>query len=170
MDNSLKDLEAELAELTPAAPSTRLEQRLAADLGTNPSAMETRLTRRSAYRSATTWTSWKWANWTVAAALVVMMTMATRWAPTSEAPSALAVPGLAQAGADSADILRPVRAARTLIESRPEAIVELPDGSPVERVRDYFVDTIEWRDAAGETQLRWELPRESVRFVALASY
>lgn len=168
MDNSLKDLETELAQMTPAEPSAQLHQKLVQELGAQPTAETSRFGRRSAYRSATTWTSWKWANWTVAAGLVVMLTLATRWAPEGSASRVDSAPALARA--DSPEVLRPVRAARTLIESRPEAIIELPDGSPVERVRDYYVDTIEWRDANGDAQLRWELPREAVRFVALTSY
>ena len=66
--------------------------------------------------------------------------------------------------------LQPVRAARTLVDSRTEALLELPDGSPVQRVRDYYVDTMEWRDPNDGALLRWELPREAVRFVALTSY
>ena len=48
--------------------------------------------------------------------------------------------------------------------------MELADGTAVQRVRDYFVDTIEWRDSRGQAQLRWEVPRESVRYVGLAAY
>jgi len=168
MDNSPSDLEIQLSNLTPTAPSARLRKSLATALTTASAGVTDQRRRRSAYRSATTWTSWKWANWAVAAVLVMMLGLATRWtSPTIMTPPA-AHAGLAQS--NPAEVLRPVRAARTLIDSRPEAIIELPDGSPVERVRDYFVDTIEWRDANGDAQLRWELPRESVRFVALTSY
>ena len=57
-----------------------------------------------------------------------------------------------------------------MIGSRPDGVVELADGSTVERVRDYYVDTIVWRDTAGNAQLRWEVPQEAVRYVGLAAY
>ena len=66
--------------------------------------------------------------------------------------------------------MRPVRAARTLVGSQVDGVVELADGSSAERVRDYYLDTIEWRDAQGNAHLRWEIPREAVRFVGLTSY
>ncbi len=169
MDNSLQELERELEALSPQAPSAALMNRLETELAADATAATpTRppVTRRR-YHTATSWTSWKWANWSVAAGLVALLAVATHW--TDDSPAAGPLPETPVAAA-STDALRPVRAARTLVESRPEAILELPDGSPVERVRDYFVDTIEWQDAAGEAQLRWEVPREAVRFVALTSY
>lgn len=167
MDNEFTELESELQQLTPAQPSTGLMDRLQAELGDGETETATFGRRRSAYQSATNWNSWKWANWTVAAALAIVMTLATWWVPPSTSPAHRIA--MANTG-NPADVLRPVRAARTLVDSRPEGVIELPDGSPVERVRDYYIDTIEWRDGAGDAQLRWEFPRESVRFVALTSY
>ncbi len=169
MDNALKELESELEKLTPAEPGPRMAFRLEAELDTPSTPAAPRPKRRSRYQTATSWTSWKWANWTVAAGLVALLAVATRWGPEPlSIHSTSAVERAAAAPAD--DVLRPVRAARTLVDSRPDGLLELPDGSPVERVRDYYIDTIEWRDANGEARLRWELPRESVRFVALTSY
>lgn len=167
MDNSLKEIERELQTLAPQGPSAALFNRIANELEAESAAVAGSPSPRSRYRTATSWTSWKWANWTVAAALVALLTVATHWTGDTPSPHPAGGDRLA---ATSAEVLRPVRAARTLVESRSEAILELPDGSPVQRVRDYFVDTIEWQGADGEAQLRWELPRESVRFVALTSY
>lgn len=167
MDNEFTELETELQQLTPARPSTGLMERLQAELGDASAESVPLGRRRSSYQSATNWNSWKWANWTVAAGLAIVMSLATWWGPKNTSPAHR----IAMANTENpADVLRPVRAARTLVESRPEGVIELPDGSPVERVRDYYIDTIEWRDGAGDAQLRWELPRESVRFVALNSY
>ncbi|MDB4474311.1 hypothetical protein N9023_04835 [Opitutaceae bacterium] len=167
MDNEFTELETELQQLTPAQPSAGLMDRLQAELGDTSAETAPFGRRRSAYHSATNWNSWKWANWTVAAGLAIVMTLASWWAP----PNTLPTHRIAKVNTENpADLLRPVRAARMLVESRPEGVIELPDGSPVERVRDYYIDTIEWRDGAGDAQLRWELPRESVRFVALNSY
>ena len=167
MDNEFTELESELQQLTPAQPSPELMTRLQAELGSATSEPVPALRRRSPYQSATTWNSGKWANWTVAAGLAIVMSLASWWAPEIDFGDS---PIASLNRTESADMLRPVRAARTLVESRAEGVIELPDGSPVERVRDYYIDTIEWRDGAGDAQLRWELPRESVRFVALTSY
>ncbi len=141
--------------------------RLAAEFDTAPAALRPVATGRRQYRTATSWTSWKWANWSVAVGLLVMISVASYWAPTpasTDSGTVIAHPTAAS------EALRPVRAARTLVDSRMEALLELPDGSPVQRVRDYYVDTIEWRDPNDGALLRWELPREAVRFVALTSY
>ncbi|GAB5562434.1 MAG: hypothetical protein SynsKO_40810 [Synoicihabitans sp.] len=167
MDNPIIDLETELQQLTPARPRAALIDRLAAELNADSVAVAASSPRRSAYRSATNWNSWKWANWTVAAGLAVVMTLASLHDFGTD-PRGGGVAVLSEASPE--EVLRPVRAARTLVESRPEGVIELPDGSPVERVRDYFIDTIEWQDGSGAAQLRWEVPRESIRFVALTSY
>lgn len=163
-------LESDLAQLTPAQPSSRLWDRLDRELSTeadaSPAVASGRAAPRRAYQTATSWTSWKWANWTVAAALVFMFTVAGRWAPTTVAIDSTTSVAVGEA----TPVLHPVRAARTLVDSRQEALIELPDGSPVQRVRDYYVDTIEWQDDAGEAHLRWELPSEAVRYVGLSSY
>lgn len=163
-------LESDLAQLTPAQPGSRLWDRLDRELSTEadtqPAASAPTRASRRAYQTATSWTSWKWANWTVAAALVVVFTVAGRWAPTIPAIDS----GTSVATAESTPVLHPVRAARTLVDSRQEALIQLADGSPVQRVRDYYVDTIEWQDDSGEAHLRWELPSEAVRYVGLSSY
>jgi len=51
--------------------------RLQAELGDGETETGTFGRRRSAYQSATNWNSWKWANWTVAAGLAIVMTLAT---------------------------------------------------------------------------------------------
>ncbi|WP_221032335.1 hypothetical protein [Actomonas aquatica] len=191
MDNEFADLEAELLRLQPRQPGARLESRLAAELeltaALRPASsrargvMEDRRATAPAprYRTATAWTSWKWSNWAVAAALVaVMLTLQrvesrrsgvedTAIAATTSATASVNPTTPADAAAAG---LRPVKAGRVLLGSRVDGVVELADGSAVERVRDYFVDTIEWRDPAGNSQLRWEVPREAVRYVGLAAY
>ncbi len=182
MDNEFADLEAELLRLQPRQPGARLEARLAHELepgaATAPVATRSVVADRRAgvarprYRTATTWTSWKWSNWAVAAALVALMLTLNRLAPlpdrAGESPALVAQ--AETAGPVGAPELRPVKAGRVLLGSRSDGVVELADGSAVERVRDYFVDTIEWRDVGGTAQLRWEVPREAVRYVGLAAY
>lgn len=167
MDNEFAEIEAELLQLRPTPTSAQLAERLTQSLNAESDPESARSLRR--YTTTTSWTSWKWANWSVATALVALMTVANL--TTRQVTEASVTPLIAHVSpVNAADVLRPVRAGRTFVESRGEGVLELPDGSPVERVRDYFVDTIEWQDAAGNSQLRWEVPRESVRFVALASY
>ncbi|MCF3651287.1 hypothetical protein [Synoicihabitans lomoniglobus] len=184
MDNEFADLEAELRQLRPRQPCSRLQSRIAEVLdapelaapfrpreSTSGSSSLPRAVRRvPVYTTATTWTSWKWANWGVAAALVALMTVLSisHFPPAITAADPTAA--VALGAAVEAPTLRPVKAGRTIIGSRSDGVIELADGSAVERVRDYFVDTIEWRDPAGVAQLRWEVPRESVRFVGLAAY
>jgi hypothetical protein len=174
MDNEFTDLEAELKQLRPRATSTDFESCLAQILDAPEDNISTgsRARPRAKYATATSWTSWKWTNWGVAAALVALMAV---WSSLSTSPptatvfaespvvSALSPP-------DESGALRPVRAGRTLLASRVDGLVELPDGSAAQRVRDYYVDTIVWRDATGRSQLKWEVPREAVRFVGLAAY
>jgi hypothetical protein len=193
MDNEFADLEAELSRLRPRRPGADLEARIAeileestveSVLSSAPATHRTPRregTSRGRYTTATTWTSWKWANWTVAAALVAVMATFSLLTPSADSPQVVTAavatdkPRVAGVEADTplpapAPNLRPVRAQRTMIGSRVDGVIELDDGSAVERVRDFYVDTIEWRDARGEARLRWELPRESVRYVGLAAY
>lgn len=181
MDNEFAELEAELLRLRPRHPSLRLEARLSAALdgpglatalapvSAEPGHRPARrgAERPSTYRTATAWSSWKWANWAVAAGLAIVMAGLSavkpglRWT-SNLAPSEVAVGRTPR--------LQPYKAGRTVVGSQLDGVVELADGSAVQRVRDYYVDTIEWRDPQGRAQLRWEVPRESVRFVGLAAY
>jgi hypothetical protein len=172
MDNEFADLETELKQLRPRAAGTDLETELAQSLDGSaaPKWTDSRQRARSpAYPTATTWTSWKWGNWGVAAALVAVMAGWSSLAPSVQ--SSIDAQSIALSEADGGEpVLRPVRAGRTLLASRMDGIVELADGSTAQRVRDYYVDTIVWRDPAGRSQLKWEVPREAVRFVGLAAY
>ena len=172
MDNEFADLEAELLRLTPRRPGVALENRVADSLDlavapiTNPVSQRRERVR---YTTATSWSSWKWANWTVAASLVAFMAVWTARQPVSPVEEDITDAASVAAVVHSPE-LRPFKAGRTLIGSRADGVVELADGSTVERVRDYYVDTIVWRDPAGHSQLRWDVPQEAVRYVGLAAY
>lgn len=172
MDNEFADLEAELKQLRPRAARADMETLLAETLeGGAPTAMAAERGRheRGHYTTATSWTSWKWANWGVAAALVAMMAVWSTLTPSLPDRGVSESIATTSAG-EPKSMLRPVRAGRTLLASRIDGVVELADGSSAQRVRDYYVDTIVWRDPAGRSQLKWEVPREAVRFVGLAAY
>lgn len=175
-DNDFADLEAELQQLQPRRPPPELEARISEILSRPELARTTHATTVGGEeRALGIWTTWKWANWSVAAALIALLVTLSRWVPPIPAVGPAESETLVStepASADPAAVggLKPVRASRTIVDSRVEGVYELPDGSAVERVRDYFIDTIEWRDPSGRSQLRWEVPRESVRFVGLAAY
>lgn len=166
MDNDITQIETELRTLRLTPTSERLTSRLEAVLCSDGETQNP--LRRRRFTSATTWTSWKWANWTVAAALIMLMGTATLYQRTTG--DSRNTESVSVATGSPAEMLKPVRASRVLVSSRSEGILELPDGSPMERVREYYMDTIEWRDAAGHSQLRWEVPGEAVRLVGLSSY
>lgn len=174
MDNEFAELEAELKQLRPRAARADLETVLAESLDAGAAGGWSETRQRAhpspAYTTATSWTSWKWANWGVAAALVAVMAVWSSLAPVVESPVAAQGIAKTQTTSESAPVLRPVRAGRTLLASRIDGVVELADGSSAQRVRDYYVDTFVWRDPAGRSQLKWEVPREGVRFVGLAAY
>lgn len=172
MDNEFADIEAELKQLRPRGTRADLEIILAETLDANtPLAFPSSRSqaREKQYTTATSWTSWKWANWGVAAALVAMMVAWTSLAPQNETTPIEETMAMTEPPVGE-PILRPVRAGRTLLASRIDGLVELADGSSAQRVRDYYVDTIVWRDPEGRSQLKWEVPREAVRFVGLAAY
>jgi hypothetical protein len=134
--------------------------------------MDSRARLRAKYATATRWTSWKWSNWGVTAALVALIAVWSSLSTSSSTATVLAESPVVSALSPLVDsgAFRPVRAGRTLIASRVDGLVELPDGSVAQRVRDYYVDTIVWRDATGRSQLKWEVPREAVRLAGLAVY
>jgi len=168
-ETDFADLEAELRELSPAAPPAHLERLLAAQLD--------QPVPKPAYRTATTWTSWKWANWGVAAALVGLMAWFSWRTPEADvsmenAPLAT-LTGLGLEVSETMErggiVYRPVSAERLLLGSRVDGVVRLADGTAAERVRDYFIDTVTWRATAGKGELQVNVPREAVRFVGLAA-
>ena len=173
MDNEIADLEAELKQLRPRAARADLETVLAESLDASAITGWTetrRRVKRPAYTTATSWTAWKWANWGVAAALVAMMAVWSSFTPAIESSVTEQAVAMVEPVSEAAPILRPVRAGRVLLASRIDGLVELADGSSAQRVRDYYMDTIIWRDSDGRSQLKWEVPREGVRFVGLAAY
>jgi hypothetical protein len=190
MDNEFADLELELKRLRPRRPSARLEAGIDAALNASePMAMTAAGAERRAdrvahrggrvrgngarYTTATNWTSGKWSNWSIAAALVALIVVFTDRTGRLAQDGELAAlqPRISVNAAEHAEpTMRPVRAERTLLGSQVDGIIELADGSPVQRVRDYFVDTIVWRDPSGQSELTWQVPQEAVRFVGLATY
>lgn len=156
MDDEIQSLEAELRQLTPAAPSRKLEARIGRELAsTAPSAPRTRLA----------------IYWLSSAAIAAAAALAVGWVsfhPVSprtpaEAASPAATSPVATASVEGP--LKPVAAENVLIEASDEGFVTLDDGTTARRERLQFVDTITWKNPRTNASLRWSIPREEIRVV-----
>ncbi len=152
MNDELIELERELQSLRPRRPGPRLAAGIAAGLAQSLPA--------SHRRSATSWTSWKWANWGVAAALVVLMALVTPKQSRKPTEAALS-------SRPSTAGYTPVAAERTIYSAQDEGVVTLADGTSGRRLRSFYVDTITWHDPSSNASLRWSVPQEEIRVVPL---
>ena len=177
MDNPHEDIEQELQTLRPRPPSAALWQRLERDLAV-PAA-----TSKPRYRSATTLTSWKWAGWQIAAAAAAVAILATAGvmrlalpavAPEAKDPASIAatprhaMPQVASTTSAAADLYRPVKATNVLYDMADEGLVRIDNDQEARRTRYRFVDTITWKNQAGNATVRWSIPREEVRFIPVS--
>ncbi len=157
MSDDFDPLERQLRGLRPLAPSATLLASLDRELSA-PVA--------PAYRTATSWTSWKWANWGVAAALALVAVLGSRYAPLP--PAALLVQ--AEAPPLPATTYRPVGAERLLLGTTDLGVITLADGTTVRRLRDDYVDTVTWRRPDTDASFVVTVPRADIRFQQLAFY
>lgn len=151
MDDELRQLEAELKRLQPAAPSRALSARIARELDA-PEAP--RVQRESTGRLV-----WLWA-----AALPIAASIALTLA-VSHRPGGGGTPGRATPSVLAAEGFKPVAAENVLYSATDEGLVTLEDGTPARRERLQFVDTITWKNPRTNASLRWSVPREEVRVV-----
>lgn len=160
MDEDLKQLEAELTRLQPAAPSRALFARVERDLSAAGRAPVTSWPQaRREIRPA-----WFWALSAPLAAAAALAVMFTRVPTEGRAPSARAE--MVQAATDdSPTALKPVAAENVLYSASDEGFVTLDDGTPARRERLRYVDTITWRNPRTNASLTWSVPREEVRVV-----
>jgi hypothetical protein len=171
MDESFAELESELKRLRPRAPSASLVSRIGADLARTDTGPGTVRRASSGYRTATTWSSWKWLNWRTAAiaaaALALAATGFVRYARSGQPPVASASaprnPGVAAPNAYQA-----VSVANVLYEFRDEGLVATADNTPAQRVRYRYVDTYVWKDPKNNASIKWSFPRDEVRVVPAA--
>lgn len=170
MDDALTELENELKVLRPGKPSADLQARIARELDTAAGAAPA-----PHYTAATTFRSWKWAGWQLAAAAAVALTVslgvwrfqpgaADELAARTPAPSAPAIartppPDIPAA----APRYRPVGATNVLYDMQDEGPAYLADRTPARRMRYRYVDTYTWRAPASNASLKWSVPREEVR-------
>jgi hypothetical protein len=145
MDDELQNLENELRELRPAAPSRALLAQIERELdsvGHRPTAAGSR------------W--WVWvAALPIAAAVAVMTAIAMNRAPRVTT-------------AESEGRLKPVSAENVLYAASDEGLISLGDGTPARRARLNYVDTFTWENPRTNASLRWSVPREEVRIVPVA--
>lgn len=171
MDESLQELEKELVALRPRAASRELIERIGRDLP--PAAAG----GRSAFATATSLTSWKWAGWRLAAAAAVValvgfgvsrMVLPRATAPAEVAPAPLAearpaaLPVAPAPGID-ADVYRPVKASTVLYDLQDEGPAVGADRQPGRQARFRYVDTVTWTNPRSRASLRMSVPRDEVR-------
>lgn len=146
MDDELQQLEAELKQLRPAAPSRELRARLDRELKLQP-------------HTSRAW--WLWAGaMPVAAAIAVALILATRRDHTQPPPTQVAAATLAT--------FKPVAAENVLYAAQDDGPVTLADGTSARRERLSYVDTITWKDPRTNASVRWSVPREEVRVVPVS--
>jgi len=168
MDETLQELENELANLRPRQVSralpARIEAALAEGAGRTPSLRST-TAGAPVRRRHSAWFGWLAAAATLAVALTAV------WWQTRPAPAAPLAPQVrntapvppAPEATVAAGHYRPVGAASVLYDLRDEGDVVLDGGAPARRVRYRYVDTYTWKNPATNASLKWSVPREEVR-------
>ncbi|MFI5336453.1 MAG: hypothetical protein ACHQ5A_06695 [Opitutales bacterium] len=173
MDDTLQELENELKSLAPRRPSSGLQIRLERDLDPGVA-----IVAPGRARIATTFRSWMWVGWPLAAAVALTTVLGVwRWQagapaviPATTLPAAAAAqPDLAShrvaPAATSRDVYLPVAATNVLYDLRDEGPVSPEDNTSGRRMRYRYVDTYTWRNAATHASLKWSIPREEVRVI-----
>ncbi|HVU16068.1 MAG TPA: hypothetical protein VHD32_04050 [Candidatus Didemnitutus sp.] len=162
MDDSLIELEQELARLRPVKPSLALQARIEADLARGDSRAEIPLTEKP-LSGARRNLRMAWSLCAAAAAVIV----ATTWRGVGTEP--VGMDRRNESGTDavvsnatppSADV------ATVLYGASPESGVYLHDQTPVQQVRYRYLDTYTWRNPATHASMQWTVPRDEIRVVA----
>ncbi len=171
MDESLQELENELKRLTPRAPSAMLLRALESELGAaNVPAPAT--VRR--YTSATSWSTWKWISWSMAAAAAALLVafLLLRRMPEAAPENRLAgteakanPPASATSSVAATNRYEPVHASSVLYDLQEGDPTLLPDRTEGREVRYRYVDTYTWKNPATNASVRWSVPRDEVRLV-----
>lgn len=144
MDEELQQLEAELKQLRPRAVSAGLRQRVAGELAAG------RMSRA-------------WAALPLAAALAVAFTLWQRADENQVLAEAEPRQPLAAGSPQPEAQFKPVSVEKLLYDAKDDGAVTLDNGMRVHRMREFYVDTVTWRDPQTNASLRWSVPREEVR-------
>lgn len=175
MDDTFTELENELKALRPRRPSAGLQARIERELaGKTPAAAPIART----YVAATSFRSWKWAGWPLAAAVAVALAVSLGiWrhpsghsvkspAVVSVSPSSATITQSSPPAAPLAgQRYRPVGATNVLYDMKDEGPAYLADHTPARRMRYRYVDTYTWKAPASNASLKWSVPREEVRVI-----
>ena len=165
MDESLQELENELKRLTPRAPSAMLLRALESELGAADVPAPVRR-----YTSATSWSTWKWVSWSMAAAAAVLLVafLLSRRPAASVPENRLAEANPTTSAASSLAVTNryePVHASSVLYDLQEGDPTILPDRTEGREVRYRYVDTYTWKNPATNASVRWSVPRDEVRLV-----
>jgi len=157
MDEEFEQLEAELRRLRPIAADRRLQEAIAKKLSPVRST--------SVLRRARTWIALP-----IAATLVGSVLYFTTFSPpisrpTASPPASGTLPAAAHSPMPQ---FKPVAARNILVSATDEGLVSLADGTPARRIRQSYVDTITWQNAATKASLTWTVPREEVKVVPVS--
>jgi len=165
MDDSLKDIEAELKRLRPRPPSPELLARIERAIEQTEPGTEIRPSpAEPAPRSGFSWRLF----WPAAAGLAsaVWLVVAYSERPAWPQPTEAQKPAIAQ-NVERPRIgtraFKPVGAAELRYASFKSGVIPLADGSIVRRVCDRYVDVYTWRNPHTNASIQWTLPREEVR-------
>jgi hypothetical protein len=161
MDENLLELENELTRLHPQALPARLKTRLQRELDAPPPS------RR--YTTATSLRSWKWAGWSMVAAVVVTVGFfgVGPIQPSPVAPTEVSAAAVSTSSIPTplANRYEPVRASSVLYDMKDDGLAVLPDNTQARQVRYRYVDTYTWKNPATKASLKWNVPRDEVRLV-----
>lgn len=177
MDESLKELEAELKSLRPRRPAPLLLDRIGRDLGAPGDGVAG--PTRPRYTTATNLGSWKWLGWRTVAIAATLGLVATigwvnlqdRTAPAAPAEQTVAnnTPAPVPTGAaPSADHYRPVAATNVLYDLKDEGTVYVDGDTPARRLRYRYLDTYTWKNPRNNASLKWSVPRDEIRVLPVS--
>lgn len=156
MNDDYSDIENELRNLRPKAPSRKLRARMEAELGGPRSTLS----------------RWRRIHWLVIpagfAALAFALIISVHKAP--ETVSAPQIPALVAGTPAPVTSFKPVSFEKLILESRTEGKLELPDGTVVRRVRELSEDTYVWRNPKTKARLEWTVPSEEIRIVPVSAF
>lgn len=167
--NDFSELEAELKELRPAAPShelsLRIERALAAAAAITPSAGVLRRPRTSRL-------NWFTLGLGVAAAAAAFLLLARpeveRVSP-SQPTIAASTPALSNNALPTERRLVPEGVTRVVYDTRNEGLVFPGNGAqPVRRLRAHSQETLQWRDRQTGASLRVSYPTEEVELIPIS--
>ena len=170
MDESLLELEAELAALRPRPPEPAWFDRIELDVAAPALAASGR--RARGYATATNLSSWKWLAWRtagVAAAFALIAAGGLVWwqlrpgpAPTPTATLAASPAGFVRTAGATRNRYEPVSATNVLYDLQAEDLANVGD-EPARRVVVRYLDTYTWKNPATKASLTWSVPRDEVR-------